>query len=193
MDETGRPATIIGGVAVIAHGFARFTADIDVAVVATPSELPALLAAAKRTGFRTRINDAERFAQENLVLLLQHARSKVPVDVSLALQEFEHAAAERALLRPIGAVTVRVPPLEAVLIYKMVAGRPKDVEDVRALLQTEAPFEAEAVIDVLAQYDALLGTDRVTEFRQIAKANSVERTPSAQAPLRSNRRPKRRR
>src|SRR5437868_5975074 len=31
-----RPAAVIGGVAVIAHGFARATADIDVAVVAGP-------------------------------------------------------------------------------------------------------------------------------------------------------------
>lgn len=107
------------------------------------------------------------FAAENLVLLLRHASTGIPVDISLALQTFEAEAAAQAEPRTLGKVGVRVVPLTALLIYKMVAGRPKDLEDVRALLATGEEFDAAAVVSTLEEFDALLDTNRASDFRRL--------------------------
>jgi hypothetical protein len=161
------PCAVIGGVAVIAHGFARATADIDLAVVAGTDDIIELVRIAGRVGIRPRIKGAEAFGRENLVLLLKHAATGVPVDLSLALQAFEKDAAEHAVVRKLGSTAVRVAPLNALFIYKMVAGRPKDIDDVRALMATRAPFDARMIERTLAEFDALLETDRTNEFRKL--------------------------
>lgn len=170
-----QPAAIIGGIAVIAHGFARATGDIDLAVVALPDQVPQLLRAATSAGFRARIRDAASFAQKNYVLLLEHVSTGVPVDLSLALQDFERRALTKPVSRKLGAVTVPVAPLTALLIYKMVASRPKDVDDVLALLATRASFDRRAVELALAEIDALLETNRNAEFSEMLKRSNNAR------------------
>lgn len=170
-----QPAAVIGGIAVVAHGFARTTADIDLAVVAAPDEVPELLRTAQKFGFRARIDDAAAFAKRNFVLLLEHALTGVPVDLSLALQSFERIALANPDSRKLGPVTVPVAPLTALLIYKMVASRPKDVDDVHALLATRAPFDRRAVSEALAKIDALLETNRRAEFSEMMKRSKRAR------------------
>ena len=169
VEALGHPAAIIGGVAVIAHGFARATADIDVAVSAEQADIPQLVRLARTYGFRPRIPNAAKFAAENLVLLLVHAGSGVPLDLSLALQGFERSANESSVGRSIGGVAVRVTPLWALLIYKMVASRPKDLDDVRALVATGAPFDGALIVRTLRELDAVLETSRVEEFEQLLR------------------------
>ena len=167
LDASGRPTAIIGGVAVIAHGFARFTADIDACVVADPAEVGDLVQIARRFGLRPRIKDAQAFARANLVLLLEHAPTKTPVDLSLALQPFELEATEAAEVVVFAGVRIRVPSLTALLVYKMLAARPQDLNDVVALLGTRSRFERERVEALLAEFDALLDTNRLGEFRRL--------------------------
>ncbi len=167
LESLDRPAAVIGGVAVIAHGFARLTADVDAAVVTSPGGAAELVKSARRFGLVPRVDEAVAFAAENLVLLLEHAETHVPVDVSLAQQAFERTAAEEAELRTVGDVRLPVVPLTALLIYKMVAGRPKDLEDVRALLATGEAWDEASVVAALEEFDAILDTDRASELRRL--------------------------
>lgn len=177
LDASGRPTAIIGGVAVIAHGFARFTADIDACVVADPAEVGDLVRIARRSDLRPRIKDAPAFARANLVLLLEHAPTKTPVDLSLALQPFELQAAETAEVVDFAGVKIRVPNLTALLVYKMLAARPQDLADVAALLAMRSPFERGRVEALLAEFDALLDTNRLGEFRRlVSEATRGSRT-----------------
>ena len=171
LEATSRPAAILGGVAVIAHGYARFTADIDIAVVAQPEDVEELLAEARKVGLTPRIRNAAHFARENFVLLLRDAKSGVPIDMSLALQPFEREAAQRAEARVVGDVTVKVMPLAAMLIYKLIAGRPRDLDDARALIATGVGFDAQTVEATLAEFDAILETDRAIEFRRLLESS----------------------
>jgi hypothetical protein len=167
LEHLEAPAALIGGAAVIAHGVARFTADIDAAIATDPADVGAVMRSAHRFGLTPRIDEAATFATQNLVLLLHHASSGVPVDVSFALQPFEQAGATEASLRRIGHVRARVIPLTTLLIYKMVAGRPKDLDDVRGLLETAAPFDQAAVVSTLREFDAILDSDRASEFVEL--------------------------
>lgn len=174
--KVDRPAYVIGGIAVIAHGYSRNTNDVDAAVVATVEEVPEIARIAKSLGFRLRTRDAVRFAQQNLVLLLEHKSSGFPVDLSLAHHSFEISAAERAVVRSIEGAAILVAPLDALLVYKMVAARPKDIDDVTGLLATRKPFDESGVLETLRELDALLDTDRAGELAQLLRARQA---PSA--------------
>ncbi len=168
---TGRPAAIIGGVAVIARGFARSTIDIDATVAAGIEEVEELVKVAAKQGLTPRISNAARFARENLVLLLHHRATGVPVDVSLAQQAFEQQAAAQAEVISFDGVMIPVPSLTALLIYKLVAGRPQDMRDVEALLKTGGRFDSDAVEKTLWEFDEILETSRRAEFRALVKTS----------------------
>ena len=65
-------------------------------------------------------------------------------------------------------VPIRVPRLTALLVYKMLASRPQDLQDVSALLKT-GPFDRAQVADLLREFDALLETSRAEDFERILR------------------------
>ena len=178
LNATRRPSSIIGGVAVIAHGVARFTADIDASIAVRDGELDWLLALSKQHGFVPRIEDAAQFARENLVLLLEQAETKTPLDLSVALQPFEIDSAKKATTLDFAGVQLRVATLTSLLVFKALASRPQDVNDIKALLATKRPFSRAQVARVLAEFDEILGTDRASEFARLLEAHQDKKPTS---------------
>lgn len=131
---TDAPWMIIGGVAVIAHGVRRLTTDIDATVRGDATSPERLLAELAKTDIRPRIDDALAFAKANLVLLVRHEPTGVDLDVSLAWSAFEHAALEARRTARFGRVDVPMATPTDLVVLKTLAGRPKDLEDVEALL-----------------------------------------------------------
>jgi hypothetical protein len=125
---------IIGGIAVIARGVRRFTTDIDAAVRGDDVSVDQLLSTLARNHIAPRIEDAAQFARENLVLLLRHVPSGVDFDVSFAWTEFEHEAIAAATVATFGTVEAPMARPEDLVIFKSIAGRGKDMDDVVALL-----------------------------------------------------------
>lgn len=123
---------IIGGVAVIALGVPRLTVDIDATVASVDPEL--LSKALERRGIRPRIPDAVDFARARQVFLGIHEASDTPVDVILARLPFEEEAIRSSREQNFAEVRIRVPRPEDLVIYKIVAGRPQDLDDVEGLL-----------------------------------------------------------
>jgi hypothetical protein len=83
LQEFGAPWLVIGGVAVIAGGVPRLTADIDATIWAPGTDPGALLNLLRIHRIVPRISDAITFAKERQVLLVQHEPSGVPVDLTL--------------------------------------------------------------------------------------------------------------
>ena len=81
-----------------------------------------------------RIDNAERFASESLVLLLRHSPTGVEFDVSMAWTDFEHAAIAASSVAAFGVVKAPMARPEDLVVFKAIAGRPKDIEDAAALL-----------------------------------------------------------
>ena len=82
LSDLGAPYMIIGGIAVIARGAPRFTDDIDATVWAAGLDLSRLLSAMAQQSVVPRIDDVEELARESQVVLLRHAPSETPVDLS---------------------------------------------------------------------------------------------------------------
>ncbi len=167
-----RPSAIIGGIAVISWGYARFTADIDCAICAPIEALTTLHETFEAAGFEAREADAVAFARESLVLLLRHTATGVAVDVSLALLAFELEALKAAVPRKYGDIEIRVPRLEDLFVYKMIAARPKDLQDLRALLSLGYEVDTDHVTSILGAFDEVLETDRRGEWLRLLKDTS---------------------
>ena len=134
LQEFGAPWLVIGGVAVIAAGVPRLTADIDATIWAPGTDPEALLDLLRIHRIVPRISDAITFAKERQVLLVQHEPSGVPVDLSLAWLPFEEEAVRCGVECDYAGVPIRLPRPEDLIIYKLVAARPRDLDDVEKLL-----------------------------------------------------------
>jgi hypothetical protein len=157
------PWAVIGGVAVIARGVRRFTTDIDVAVRGDAISVESLLVSLARFSIAPRINDAVAFAETHLVLLLRHRESGVDLDVSLAWSAFEHDALATSTMTAFGRVLVPMCTAESLVVFKAIAGRPKDIEDAEALLTLHADIDRTRARRRVAELAALAETPELLD------------------------------
>lgn len=127
---------IIGGLAVQHWGEPRATRDVDVTVMVSAESVDTFLEEATHR-FRPRIADAVDFARRSRVLLLQSSEG-VPIDLSLGVPGYEEEVMRRAVTVtwPNGK-SVRLVGCEDLIIHKCVAGRARDLEDVRSILRRQ--------------------------------------------------------
>lgn len=125
---------LIGGFAVIAHGVRRTTEDVDLVVRGDATDARSLLDTLSAHAITPRIKDAEAFARSSLVLLLRDEETDVPIDLSFGWSDFEHDALEHRKRETFGRTRVPVAAVEDLIVYKAIAGRPKDIEDAETLL-----------------------------------------------------------
>jgi hypothetical protein len=163
------PGMLIGGLAAILHGVPRATRDVDATILGSSLGLPEILAGFARFGLTPRISDALEFARQHQVLLLRHGPSGVDVDVTIAWLPFEIEAVDAALIRTVDEVSVRVVRPEDLIIYKVVAWRPQDRQDVERLLASHGrSVDLGRVRRVVAEFaDALDRPELVAEFEEM--------------------------
>ncbi|MEO7330558.1 MAG: DUF6036 family nucleotidyltransferase [Minicystis sp.] len=196
LDEAGAPWMIIGGIAVIARGVRRFTSDIDAAVRGDAISVEQLLSVLARHDILPRIDGAAAFAQQNLVLLLRHAPSGVDLDVSQAWSSFEHEALASSTRARFGRVQAPMSTPEDLVVFKAIAGRPKDVEDVEALLVLHPGIDLVrarkrvAELAELAELPELVAGFDATVAR--AERGPLAQTTGAPSPSPPRQRPRRR-
>ena len=151
------PYTLIGGVAVQLWGEPRYTQDVDVTVILDMTRETELIHAIA-ANFSPRITDAEEFAMENRVLLVRSS-SGCPIDFSLGLPGYEESMISRALkvdftheLRDINVCTP-----EDLIIMKMIAGRPRDLDDIESIIvRQQETLDVGYIRERLADFAELL-------------------------------------
>lgn len=138
---------IVGGVAVVAHGYERFTRDLDLVIGLERENITRGLRALLRIGYNIRIPvTPEQFADpalreewrrdKNMIVLQlwsdEHKRT--PIDV-FVYEPFDFAKEfARATRQPVlGKETAPVLNRETLIALKKSAGRPQDLADVEKL------------------------------------------------------------
>jgi hypothetical protein len=120
------------------------------------------------------ISDAEAFARRSRVLLLRHAESGIDVDISLGLLPFEIEAVERSQEYTAGALRVRLPTPEDLIILKAVAHRPKDMLDIAAVVATQPQLDTERILFWVHQFAEFLEMNElVTEIEEILRQSDL--------------------
>ena len=132
-DERGWRSCIIGGIAVLRWGEARFTRDVDVTLLTGFGKEREFIETLLDANYRGRMADAADFALKNRVLLLESPQN-VPIDIALAGFPFEGLAIDRATqfeFEP--GCHLRTCSAEDLMIHKLFAFRPRDLTDVDSI------------------------------------------------------------
>lgn len=138
---------VAGGLAVSAHGYLRFTKDVDLVVQLVPDNIKRAFDALSTLGYRPRVPiDAEGFADsakrahwirdKGMVVLSfsSDAHRETPVDLFVSEPFDFDAEYERALAKPLhGTVPVRFVSIPALIRMKEAAGRAQDKIDIEYL------------------------------------------------------------
>ncbi len=159
---------VFGAQAAILHGALRFTEDVDVTVLLGGLTHGVLVTELTRCGFSLGVPDAEGFVEKTRVLPFHHSKTGIPVDVVLGGPGLEELFAERASVTDIGGVAVPVTSAEDLIVMKVLAGRPKDVEDVVMVLEAQGSrLDLSRVRETVALVEQALGqSDLSTLFEQ---------------------------
>lgn len=156
---------IIGGAAVSILGRARFTEDVDAVFLLSNKDLPRLLELAKEEGIEPRIDNAIDFARKNRVLLLKHTSTDTGIDISLGALPFEEEMVERGMLFDVDeALQLRLPTPEDLIIMKAIAHRPKDLEDIRTIVDKYPNLDVKRLENWVKAFGEVLETPDLWEM-----------------------------
>jgi hypothetical protein len=174
---------VFGAQAAILYGAERLTNDIDVTIDAAGVGTRDLIAALRRRGFDTRVKNVAAFAAETHVLPMRHRRHGIDVDVVLAGPGPEQTFLERAVRRKLEHVWVPLASAEDVIVMKILSARPKDIDDVKAMLVAQQRrLDRSHVRTMLKDLDAALDrNDLLAAFDALV----IRRRPKRAKPGRS--------
>jgi Nucleotidyl transferase AbiEii toxin, Type IV TA system len=163
---------LFGAQAAILYGVARLSADVDVTVDLGTRPATDLVAALGDAGFELRVSDAAGFVEATRVLPFLHRASRLPLDVVLAgpgLEEQFFAGVREQLVGP---VSVPVVGVEDLVAMKVLAGRPRDLDDVAAIARVRRDgLDLDRIRATLRLLErALDRSDLVTELDRVVAA-----------------------
>lgn len=139
-------------------GAPRTSADVDVTVEVQPEEVSDLVVDMERAGFKLRIRDVEGFLAQTRVLPFLHLPTEFPLDVVLAGPGLEELFMDRIRWVEMAGTTIPVISPEDLIVTKILAGRPKDLDDVRGILKERgANLDVTQVRETLDLLEQALG------------------------------------
>lgn len=127
LEASGTRYLVVGGLAVMVVGEPRTTADADAVVFVSVPEAEALIDRAAGAGFDVREEvERERLATTGTFRL---RRGRFQLDLITASLPFEEAASRRASVHELFGVRLPFPSAEDLILFKVLAGRDKDMLD----------------------------------------------------------------
>lgn len=163
---------LFGAQAALLYGVTRVTADVDVTFDPGGREIDEIVRRLATAGFSSRTADPRAMADRMRVLPVVHVDTAIPVDIILAGPGLEMLFLSRVEMHEIGGLRVPVARAEDLIAMKILAGRPKDFEDVVAVLAAAPRVDLGLVRETLALLEqALSRSDLVPHLEQaIARA-----------------------
>ncbi len=175
LESRAIPFLVIGGQAVLLHGRPRLTEDIDLTLGVDPTSLPSVLEACTNLGLTPLPTDVERFVGETFVLPARHTETGIRVDFIFSTTPYEQQAIRRAVRVTLHGTEVPFASAEDLLMHKLFAGRPRDVEDALGVVRRKG---AELDWDYLEHWSGVFAQvpgreampDKLAELRRMSDA-----------------------
>jgi len=136
---------VTGGQAVLLYAEPRLTRDIDITLGLSTDRLPSLREVVSALGLRIRVAEPEDFVRETLVLPCEESQTGIRIDFIFSDSPYEAEALSRVKRVRVGGSEVRYASVEDLIIHKLVAGRPRDIEDVRGILLKNPVYDTDYV------------------------------------------------
>ena len=133
LNAIGAQWYVFGAQAALVWGRPRLTTDVDVTVKCSAST-DDLVRTLDSHGFSLRIDATDAFIRTTRVVPLEHGASGLALDVVLAGPGLEDLFLERTVPIDVAGTVVPFISPEDLIVTKLLAGREKDIEDVRGVL-----------------------------------------------------------
>jgi hypothetical protein len=167
------PYMIIGGQALLLYGEPRLTKDIDITLGAGTDRLPDVLDLLDALGLEPATEDIEDFIRRTMVLPALDASTGIRVDFIFSFTPYEQEAIARSRKVSVGGEDVAFATAEDLIIHKIFAGRPRDLEDVRSVLLRNPSLDLDSIRLWLREFDAgEEGGGFLDSFEEILKSVS---------------------
>ena len=163
------PYMVIGGQAVLLYGEPRLTRDIDITLGIGAEELKKVRRISRIIRLKILVKNDKEFVAKTMVLPALDRESGIRVDFTFSYSPYERQAIERAKDIKLGRTSVRFASLEDLVIHKVIAGRPRDLEDIRSILLKNPTYDSHYIEKWLAEFDKSLGEHFLKLFRRIGK------------------------
>lgn len=170
LDGAGISYMVIGGQAVLLHGEPRLTRDIDLTLGCDAGELGRVLSIAAAADLRPAVTQVEAFVKQTNVLPLIDRSTEIRIDMIFSFTPYEAEAIYRSLAVPLGGTNVRFASAEDLIIHKLVAGRPRDIEDVRGVLLRNPGIDEAYLLKWLPSFRDIVNRDLIADYLQVKKA-----------------------
>jgi len=177
LDEQKVSYAIIGGQAVLLHGEPRFTRDIDISLGVDSGAVDQVLKAAADCGLKPLVDSPKTFVERTYILPVHDPATEIRVDLAFTFSPFEREAIARALRVEIGGYRVAYATAEDLIIHKLFAGRPRDIEDIRGVLaRKQGKVDRKYLRHWISQFAQLEGKGHLLTQLDELLAESPERT-----------------
>ena len=163
------PYMVIGGQAVLLYGEPRLTRDIDVTLGIGVSELARIKKILPAMGLKSLVKNDREFVERTMVFPTKDKESEIRVDFIFSFSPYERQAIERAKDIKLGRTSVRFASFEDLVVHKVIAGRARDLEDVRSILLKNPRYDSGYIKKWLRAFDKSLGQHFLKVFRSIEK------------------------
>lgn len=164
---------VFGAHAVNVHGYPRATADLDLTIDLGSRSVVAFLCLLDKAGFAPRFTD-DAFAAATHVIPVVHRMTELPIDLVLAGEGLEQLFLDEVHTEKIGRRTIPFLSVENLIVTKLLAARPKDLDDIRELLARRGKtLDHDRIEELLAKLQAALDqSDLLPVYRRLRASTS---------------------
>jgi predicted nucleotidyltransferase len=136
--EAGVAHALIGGCARNVYAPPRSTRDVDLAVAMSPEQYARVAESLRAQGF-SHVTETRSEGESTPDVALFSDDSAGRIDLLLAHTDFEHSAIARAreVVFPLANTSIPVVRVEDLIIYKALAGRPRDLGDIEEVVSAQ--------------------------------------------------------
>ncbi len=170
LKKYGIPYMIIGGQAVLLYGEPRLTRDIDITLGVNKERLKDLLDILKEIILKPLPPNPESFVGDTMVLPCIDEITSIRVDFIFSYTPYEIQAIKRAHTVTLSDHGVKFASPEDVIIHKIFAGRPRDLEDVKSIIPKNPEIDRDYIRRWLREFDESTGGEGFLKtFEEILK------------------------
>jgi hypothetical protein len=131
------PYMLVGGFAVNYYGTPRATGDIDISLLVNSDNIINLIKAFKKQKFILHEKDILMLLKISNHFLVYDAKNIYRVDCWLPKTDFELKALSRRKKARLLGKNVYLPAVEDLILFKLLAGREKDLEDLKWIFKRQ--------------------------------------------------------
>ncbi len=169
LKEKELPYMVIGGQAVLLYGEPRLTRDIDITLGADVDRLDDVIAVADELSMKSLLPDARQFAKQTMVLPVMEESTGVRVDFIFSFTPYEAQAINRARKVVIKGEEVAFSSPEDIVIHKIFAGRPRDIEDARSIVVRNPTLDIGYIRGWLKEFEMSAGKPFLDTLEEMLK------------------------